>query len=169
MSKKNLEVEWMKHMSVISAFFTNNDYDEDHFAINKATIYSIITKIDQRKHYFKVFHKLKISEYKEVALLAFWYVKLRPLSIRSQDGVNQESSVNTINEKLAVYHIFTILRSNLKFHNLDEAPLDNLQEEYVEELIYSLMYQDLAKEALILLVESMAACFGLFPYEKTNK
>ena len=50
--------------------------------------------------------------------------------------------------------------------NLPNTALDNLPKEYIREILYSFEYRDISKEALILLVESIAVFGGLDIYQK---
>ena len=43
--------------------------------------------------------------------------------------------------------------------------LDSIPHKYLQEAIYSFEYRDISKEALILLVESIAVFLGLNPYD----
>lgn len=46
--------------------------------------------------------------------------------------------------------------------------LENIPKQYIRELVYSFKYRDISKEALILLVESIAVFLGLNPYANTT-
>lgn len=160
-----LQKIWEKHKKIVESFVVNNKYDSSKIYINENTVMAIIAKVDQRKRYFKYFHGLDISEYKEVALTVFWYIKLKPICMASQEIVAQDlKEFDSINEKLAVYYIISTLRGMLIEKNIPTERLDSLPKKYIKELIYSFTYRDISKEALILLVETMAIFLGLNPY-----
>lgn len=156
---------WIKQKEFVESFVSSNGYDASLLCLNQSAILEIIVKVDQRRQYFKYFHRLDMSEYKEAALNGFWYIKLHPLNIRPQENSQRlDQRYDSINEKLALYIILKTLRTLLKEKHLPVKRLDELPKSYVHELIYSLTYRDISKEALILLVESMAAFLGLNPY-----
>lgn len=157
---------WSKHKRLIEGFLFENKYDAKKIYVNPKVLTSIIIKVDQRRQYFKYFHKLDMSEYKETALNSFWYIKLHPLNILPHESnKNPPIEYDSINEKLALYIILTTLRAALTEKNLPQERLDKLPVAYLSELIYSFTYRDFSKEALITLVESMATFLGLSPYQ----
>ena len=160
-----LQTLWQKHKFIIESFILNNNYDFDNIHINEDIVMSIIAKVDQRRRYFKYFHGLDMSEYKEVALICFWYIKLRPIYISPEINAGKIlNAYDSINEKLAVYYLLSTYRSMLEVKKLSTKQLDSLPKKYINELIYSFTYRDISKEALILLVESIAIFLGLDPY-----
>lgn len=165
LSNDELQKEWNKHRTIIESFLAGNKYNNDNIIINENTILSIIVKVDQRRRYFEYFHKLKMSEFKEVALNAFWICKLQPLSISNHEIIkDQPREYDSLNEKLALFYILKTLRGALKNKKKSEDVLDSLPRKYVDELIYTFTYRDISKEAFIMLVESIAVFMGLNPY-----
>lgn len=165
LSNDELQKEWNKHRTVIESFLTGNKYNKNNIIINENTMLSVIVKVDQRRKYFEYFHKLKMSEFKEVALNAFWICKLQPLSICKRELItDQPKEYDSLNEKLALFYILRTLRGALKNKNKSENMLDSLPRKYVDELIYTFTYRDISKEAFIMLVESIAVFMGLNPY-----
>lgn len=164
LSEKELQKLWKEHASIIDTFLANNKVDGSIVHVDEDIVLSIIAKVDQRRKYFEYFHQLEMSEYKEMALICFWYIKLHPISI-TQDVDNRNShAYSSINEKLAVYFMFSTFRSMLKTSGLSTYILDSISKKYVRELIYSFTFRDISKEAMILLAESMAVMLGLDPY-----
>ena len=164
-----LQKIWDKHRMIIESFLSKNGYDTRNIIINENIILSIIVKVDQRRKYFEYFHKLRMSEFKEVALNAFWIIKLQPISISNSQYIKQQpKEYDSLNEKLALYYIIKSLRAVLKAKNKSDTVLDSLPSKYIDELIYSFTFRDISKEALILLVESMAVFMGLNPYVTKN-
>lgn len=158
---------WQKHADIINCFIKNSGYDSKDLYVNEKAVLSVIAKVDQRKKYFQYFHGLDMSEFKEVSLICFWYIKLKPICISDKNDSNKQSAeFEAINEKLALYYILSTYRNMLEKQKLSTKVLDNLPKEYLKEIIYSFEYRDISKEALILLVESIAVFLGLEPYQK---
>lgn len=162
--EKELQELWNKHVSIIDTFLANNKVDNKLVHVDEDIVLSIIAKVDQRRKYFEYFHQLEMSEYKEMALICFWYIKLHPVSITQNVDSHNSLAYSSINEKLAVNYMFSTYRSMLKTYGLSTKRLDSISKKYVRELIYSFTYRDISKEAMILLVESMAVMLGLDPY-----
>lgn len=157
---------WEKHRQLITRFIVNNGYSIDDICIDEQAICAIINKVNQRKQYFIYFHALDMSDLKEVALYCFWYIKLHPISINySKVSDTKIDMLNTINEKFAVFFLISELRALLKSKQLSEKPLEYLSADYIKELVYTFTYRDISKEALIMLVETMAILMGLNPYK----
>ena len=170
LNNEELKKLWDKHKKVIESFIIENGYNNNNIYINEKTVMAIIAKVDQRRKYFKYFHGLEMSEYKEVALICFWYIKLHPICSVSKDVLQDDiAEFNSINEKLAVYYLLITLKAMLRNRNKDVDVVDELPVEYIKELTYSFTYRDLSKEALILLVESIAMFMGLNPYNVSKE
>lgn len=165
LSQNELQKRWNQHKNIIEGFINDNSYETNYLYVNEDAVVSVITKVDQRKEYFKFFHGLNMSEYKEAALIAFWYIKLQPIKLRSEQFTHKGlKEYDAINEKLAVYCILRTLRIMLYKSNKPTDELDSLSKKYIKELIYTFTYRDISKEALILLMETMAVFLGLDPY-----
>lgn len=169
LSEEELQGTWMKHKCIIEAFITNNKYNIKDIYVDEDTVMSIIVKVHQRRKYFEYYHGLNMSECKEVALICFWYVKLRPICAVTKEVAEQgQRWLNTINEKLAIYYMIVTLRGMLEKEKISTQQLDDISESYLQELTYSLRYRDLSKEGLILLIETIAVFLGLDPYNSKN-
>lgn len=167
LSEDEYKALWDKHISIIENFIKNNGYDPSDLYVNEKSVLSIIAKVAQRSKYFQYFHGLNMSEFKEVSLICFWYIKLKPICIANDSNSKRQSlEYEAINEKLALYYLLSTYRSMLGKQNLPTTVLDNLPKEYIREILYSFEYRDISKEALILLVESIAVFLGLDPYQK---
>lgn len=165
LANDELQKLWTKHKQVIESFVEENAYDSKNIYINEKAVMSIIAKVDQRRKYFQYFHGLEMSEYKEVALICFWYIKLHPICSVTKDIMEEDiAEFNSINEKLAVYYLLVTFKAMLRNKKRSTDLVDSLPNEYIKELTYSFTYRDLSKEALILLVESIAMFVGLNPY-----
>ena len=160
-------------------FFTNNfdriDNVKKLFGVNKNKLYEILNKVEQRKEYFQIFHSINISEFKQLALIVFWVIKLKPIFLRYNDEViendfvidNPQNDYVSINEAFGIYIIINGLRSLLNNSNnssSDELINNFFTKEYINELRYAFYYRDISKEAMILLVETIAKAVGYEPY-----
>lgn len=165
LTPNDLQILWDKHKRIIESFLSENKYNPDYLFVNEDIVLTVITKVDQRKEYFEFFHGLNMSEYKEAALTAFWYVKLRPISVRTNKFSEKVlKEYESINEKLAIFYLLRTLRKMLCKNGRDTNELNSLSEKYLKELVYTLAYRDISKEAFILLMETMAVFLGLDPY-----
>lgn len=157
----------IKHFDVlISNFIEESGYSFSDIAIFETIIFQIITKVDQRKKYFDFFHHLNISDFKELALYCFWIIKLKPLFlVKPNANEDDKLAFDSINEKLALYKIINKFKS-LARTDEHRKKIDNFfSNEYMYELIYSFTYRDISKEALILLIETMAIALDFKPYQ----
>ena len=145
-------------------FLQSNGFDDITFQMNSANLLLVIKKVDQRKHYYKEFHGIDMSELKEISLLCFWLVKFKPYYIKDDVLSANES----INEKFSVYLILHTIRTLLQTMKSSEASINNLPKEYIYELVYSLRFRDISKEALILLTETIALMSGIMPYKELD-
>ena len=147
--------------SLFDNFLLSNGFHNLTYIVNNTDLLLIVRKVDQRKHYFKEFHNLDMSELKEISLICFWLTKFRVYRVENQE----DDSINdSINEKFCVYLIIHTIRSLLKTLNKPDDSLNYLSKEYIYQLVYSLRFRDLSKEALILLTETIALMSGIKPY-----
>lgn len=166
---KQLDEIWQKQKATIEHFISINHYDPKKIFVNEKLVLAVIAKVDQRKKYFEYFHSLEMSEFKEVALNAFWYTKLRPLCASSSSIVESDAQIfDAINEKFSLFLILSTIKEMLIKHNLSFERLDELSSSYISELIYSLKYRDISKESMILLVETIALFMGIDPYKENT-
>ena len=141
-------------------FLISNGINNLTFLVRTIDLLIIITKVDQRKHYFKVFHNIDMSELKEVSLICYWLIRFKPYYEKSDS-----SSINdSLNEKFCVYLIIHAIRCILQSKSLDESPIDKLSKEYIYELTYTFKFRDISKEAMITIVETIAIMSGINPY-----
>lgn len=166
LTKEELQLEWDKHKRIIEGFLRKNKYDTSKVYIDEEIVLTVISKVDQRREYFHFFHQLEMSEIKEAALICFWYIKLQPICLTADQS---SRTFESINEKLAVYYMLSTFRALLKENKLSEDKLDELPKKYLSELIYTLTYRDISKEALIILFESIAVFLGIDPYAPDEK
>ena len=102
-------------------------------------------------------------------------IKLKPIFLRYNDEViendfvidNPQNDYVSINEAFGIYIIINGLRSLLNNSNnssSDELINNFFTKEYINELRYAFYYRDISKEAMILLVETIAKAVGYEPY-----
>lgn len=167
--------EWEKQINVllelVNAFIQTNGIDKSSIIINENVLFQIISKVHQRKEYFIFFHKLDMSDFKEMALNCFWIIKLKPISVQQETIVIEKRlDLSFINEKFAIFYLIKKFRSLIDDNEMSQEKLDLFfNEKYVYELLYSFEYRDISKEALILLVETIAKALGFDPYMGNRK
>jgi hypothetical protein len=122
------------------------------FNVNKDDLIEVIERVDKRKDYYYYFHDIdngNMSEYKEVALKCFWIVKLRPF--RMENPISD--LFDFVNERFGLYLIFCILHKELSESG---HKLILPSKSFIKNIIYSLKYQDISKEAIIDMVEGFS-------------
>jgi len=120
-------------------------------------IYEIFRRIDQRADYYLYFHSdqkkpMEMSQPKELALMVFWILKYKPLSLSVFKANHLFLQKNcTINEYFAVYCLFSYAK--------EESPRPDIDSYFspknINNLVYSFMHRDISKEAMILFVDSI--------------
>ncbi len=152
-------------------YLNHLDFDESvelKNNINYIGLKEVVNRVFQRYDYFYHFHNgMHMSEYKEIALYAFWLVKLKPFSLELPEKYSPFAL--KINEEFAVYFILTALAEvantiDLKFNN------KHITKELYNEMVYTLLFRDVSKEALSLIVELLAHCVieGIEDYKRGN-
>lgn len=143
--------------SLRNKFCATLDLDGAKLETNTETLRDIIIRIDKRALYFHIFHDgMKPSEHKNLALLVFWILKLRPfwIAVRKDFTKEQFQFASCINEKFCMFLVTTLL---LEY----SENARNITEAYLKELAYSFRFRDMSKESLFLL-------FDLFRHLRTN-
>jgi len=120
-------------------------------------IQEIYRRIDQRADYYLYFHSnskspMKMSETKEIALMAFWILKYKPLSLPAHKANDLFIHKNcTINEYFATFCIYTYAKVY--------SPRDDIDSYFcqrnIDVIVYSFMHRDISKEAMICYVDSL--------------
>ena len=126
----------------------------DDMRLDDALIGEAYSRVDKRKDYFIIYHDdTQMNELKETALLVYWLLKFKPISI-----VNEElhKKYPYINETFAVFLIYSTIKEETKRQPDKEF---RVSKEYTQKLSYALKFWDLDKEALILIIESL--CEGM--------
>ena len=59
---------------------------ENYYVVNLFLIREIFERVHQREDYFERYHKkLKMSNFKEIGLIAYWITKLKPFHLKDID------------------------------------------------------------------------------------
>jgi hypothetical protein len=109
----------------------------------------IINRVDKRKAYYAYFHTMKINEFKEAALYAYWILKLRPFKI-TDVRFRDKPEICNLNEAFAIYLIGAILYFTKRL-----IPNAYGKQSYYKLLEYSFRFRSFTIDSLIVLVESM--------------
>jgi len=120
-------------------------------------IQEIYKRIDQRADYYLYFHSdpkspMKMSETKEIALMAFWILKYKPLSLPVQKEIELFYKYNcTVNEFLAFFCIYSYAKK--------ASPRKDINSYFCRKnlkvLVYTFMHRDISKEAMLCYVDSL--------------
>ena len=100
-------------------------------------------KIEKRRVYFHIYHRMEMGEINEGALICFWILKLMPF--RHEDITN-----SLLNTKIA----YTVFVNLLKYVASKTKRHVNVKAMLMNNLLYAFQYRDLSKEAIMALVES---------------
>jgi hypothetical protein len=111
-----------------------------------AVLLEALERIEKRRVYFHVFHKFRMGELNEGALMCFWIIKLHPFK-------HAKMNTNDLNACIAVY----VLASVVKHVAQKQGKRINLSQNMAENIRYAFRYRDISKEAIMLLAESLIA------------
>ena len=130
--------------------------DKDYF-IHQRNLYEVIKRLDKRKTYYYVFHKIdKICEYKELGILCYWINTLKPFMV-----VNSNAKIyNAPNEMFSVFLIVAGLAKIFKHYN-PGALFIPPDAKTIQDYVYNFKYCDLNREAMIFFVETLAKSYGI--------
>jgi len=133
----NIEKYLQKYAADVGINFINITCREN-------VLLDIIERVEKRRVYLGIFHKIKMSEKYEAALYCFWIIKLSPFF----DINNRE---NNINIRFAAYLFLEIIGKVGR----KEYPMQQIKfgKEHVEGLIYPFSYWDISKEAMMMLAD----------------
>lgn len=162
LEKKEENIKGMSRL--IDNFLELNQYNANDVKVNAIALSRIVDKVHQREKYFSYFHNISMSELKQIALNCFWIIKLHPIDMADGLSKEEQSKLKSINENFAIYYMIAYLKVLYKEKNNDvNTFFDSL---YIKELMYSFTYRDISKEAMILLVETIAKGIGIQPYKE---
>lgn len=170
--KKNiLAIEncWKEFISKVTQEY-NKDIEHPidvEYEVNALSLRELVERVHQRKDYFIRYHNgMKMSEFKEIGLNMFWLAKFKPFNIT---GNKYEDSVSiSINEDFAMFYMLSALKNlseelrKIYAKEIEEGKLvllydsDKLSGNLYDEILYSLCFRDIPKEAMGVLVELVA-------------
>jgi len=119
------------------------------YYVSYVSLIDIIIRVDKRKAYYICFHDMEINECKEVALYAYWILKLRPFVITDTAYQNNLDACY-INEAFAIYFIGSILELT---HRIKYTK--KVKESYNRFLEYSFRFRNFSIDSFIVLIESI--------------
>jgi len=132
-------------------FLTFKGYPENiKYFISYVTLADIIIRVDKRKAYYICFHDMEINECKEVALYAYWILKLRPFTITDTRYQNNVDACY-INESFALHIIGFVLELT---HRIKYTK--NIKDSYARFLEYSFRFRNFSIDSFIVLIESIS-------------
>ena len=157
---------WDKFFSLVKVFSEKKDIPFDDIIIDKVTIYEICIRIDQRFDYYKYFHSdldstMIMSQTKETALICYWVLKYKPLSLNERCSTVQFSRNNhcSINEMLVLHMIESYALRYHKEKNTRIAEFFTPQNR--ENILYNFKHRDFSKEAFIMYVSTLVGILEL--------
>ena len=132
-------------------FLTFKGFPENvKYYISYMSLVDVIIRVDKRKAYYMCFHNMEINECKEVALYAYWILKLRPFSITDTEYMKNPDAC-CINESFVIHLIGFILEFT---HRIKLTK--NIKESYSRFLEYSFRFRNFSIDSFIVLVESIS-------------
>jgi hypothetical protein len=120
----------------------------------------IISRVDKRVHYFEVFHPRMpyINECKRAALVAYWFLKFRPVKITDPGFINQKEGYNSsVNEYFAIHYLLSELNAAERIKHWDGTDgVDfDFSHPYVRKLAYSFRYRNFTIDSMIVMADSI--------------
>jgi len=125
--------------------------DINKISIDEEKLIEICVRTDQRKLHYKMYHGVVLmNECKEAAVLAYWFVRLKPLTYDMGDGVYATSHLNELFALFLITSIIHYVRGeNGKSGNFTENRL-------LVDLFYTLKFRPIMFDDLTLMVDSLA-------------
>jgi hypothetical protein len=134
-----------------SEFLTLKGFAENTvYHVSGYALIDIIIRVDKRKAYYQCFHSMEIDECKEIALYAYWILKLRPFTITDEAYKNKYDACN-INEAFVIYLIGFILEQTKRIERTE-----NINNSYSRFLEYSFRFRNFSIDSFIVLIESIS-------------
>jgi hypothetical protein len=118
--------------------------------ISNFTLIDIIVRVDKRKAYYQYFHNMEINECKEVALYAYWILKLRPFTITDPKYSTMTDACH-INELFVIYFIGLVLENTGRIKQTVA-----IKDSYSRFLEYSFRFRSFSIDSFLVLVESIS-------------
>lgn len=124
------------------------------YVVNAMALREMVKRVYQREDYFMRYHSnLKMSEYKEIGLDMFWLSKFKPFCV---DGVGfDDKFAFDINFEFILFYMLNALE---KVAKMQEKKFDStkITKSLYDEMLYTLLFRDISKEAMGLIVELVA-------------
>jgi hypothetical protein len=148
--------------AILSKFLEKSKLEREDIRCEDSLIFRIITRIDQRKDYYSYFHSevttekqdlRQMSEVKTTALWCYWLIKYKPIIIidKYKSEMYFQNNSCTVNEALAAY-IFTSFIVTYNEHCKKDYYKSS---DYMRDIYYSFMNEEISKEALIFSLGSL--------------
>ena len=144
---------------LVSEFASINNISYDSIRINRVVVFEICIRLDQRFDYYRYFHSeedsvTEMSQSKETALISYWIVKYKPLSLEDKHAEQFiRDNQYAINEMFALHLIESYVVDY--FDDLNQNVRDFFNPKNKEILLYNLQHRDISKEAFILYISSL--------------
>jgi hypothetical protein len=174
MSNKYEPLESSEIMDVLAGihdslddFFKMPEYDYVNWPIENWSVeiddhalIDVIIRVHKRKAYYSYFHGLmQIDERKEGGLMAYWLIKLRPITLLFKDKNKADSKhfwlASIVNEAFATFIILAACIAFYDAKNIEFSVLDDPKKSFVTNLVYSFRYSNISIDAMMLLVETI--------------
>lgn len=145
--------EYLKTISdVFYDYLESLSFDENKVTLDYKLINEVFVRIDKRKDYFIIYHdETYINEIREAALLAYWILKFKPFTVKSDDQSDYNININC---GFAAYVIFCAVDECIKRKTKGKKSVE-LSEEYIEKFKYAIKYWDIGKETMMLIAETL--------------
>lgn len=166
---KEIQECWERFISNITQLYNKKAGKniQVNYTVNAVALKECVKRVHQRRDYFRRYHNgMEMSEYKEIGLNMFWLMKLHPFDITGDDY--EDIVAFNINEDFAMFYMLSALKKLAeelrKQHNkyIQNGRIqliydtERLSEDLYDEILYSLCFRDVSKEALGIIVELVA-------------
>jgi hypothetical protein len=115
---------------------------------SNAPIRDLIERIEKRKIYFHIFHRLTMDELNEVSFYCFWILKLQPFRHRDEHIFGFDK----LNSRIA---LCLLLKTAVKYASCNNNLKVGITSEGLRNLRYAFLYHDLSKEAIMALARNL--------------
>ena len=149
MTSDELSSEIYKINNLMQIYAERHNINIDDIFFNYHQLVHIVVRIDKRKYYMTYFHHgMVMSEYKLTMLLVYWINKLKPFTYKGELFNLNGDRIIDINLDFCIFLVLSLL------NKLNGSELENEANFiYIRDLKYSLVFRDLTKEALYLIVD----------------
>jgi len=130
--------------SIFTLYLKTVGIDQNDVIANTDNILEIIERVEKRRVYFKIFHKIDMSERNEASLYCFWILKLSPFT-----------NLKTPNHRINIaFAAFLFLRT-VTYLCVQASHKVIISEDYLKDLLYAFAVRDLSKESIMALAETL--------------